>query len=223
MDYINSDGSPAEMCGNGVRCLAKYAYDCGLTTKKILPVETRAGIKTLELFTGPDDRVQTVKVNMGEPIFEPSEIPALVPSTGAPILDHELEANGRSFSAALVSMGNPHCVINMGDEREDWHIVYGPEIEKHGIFPNRTNVEFVKALDRQTMLMKVWERGSGETLACGTGACAVAVVGVLRGELDNRATVRLKGGDLEIEWNGIGSPVFMTGPAISVFKGSINI
>jgi diaminopimelate epimerase len=224
MDYINADGTVAEMCGNGIRCLAKYVYDSGLTKKTALPVETRAGIKVVELALGADNRVEAVRVDMGEPIFEPEQIPLLLQGEKAPILNHEFESNGRKFTAGLVSMGNPHCVIlTDGAQDEDLHLEFGPHIEKHPLFPRKTNVEFVRILDSGTALMNVWERGSGETFACGTGACAVAVVGVLKGVLDNRSTIRLKGGDLDIEWNGMGYPVFMTGPAVSVFKGIINI
>lgn len=223
MDYINADGSLAEMCGNGIRCVAKYLYDTGMTTKSSAPIETRAGVKIVELDIGEDNLTRSVKVDMGPPIFEPEKIPVQLGSTGGPIIDHELELNGKRFLASALSMGNPHCVIEAQDNESDWHLKYGPELEKHPLFPKKTNVEFVRFLDRKTTLMNVWERGSGETLACGTGACAVAVVGILKGKLDNKSIVRLKGGDLEIEWNGVGNSVFMTGPAVTVFKGAITI
>ncbi len=223
MDYINADGSLAEMCGNGIRCVAKYVYDTGMTSKGSLPIETRAGVKIVELDIGQDNLARSVRVDMGPPIFEPEKIPVNLASAGSPIIDHELESNGKTFPVSLVSMGNPHCVIEAQEHQLDWHLKYGPDLEKHSLFPQKTNVEFVRFLDQKNTLMNVWERGSGETLACGTGACAVAVVGILKGKLDNKSIVKLKGGDLEIEWNGMGNSVFMTGPAVTVFKGALTI
>jgi len=223
MDYMNADGSLAEMCGNGIRCLAKYVYDNGLTDKKTLRVQTRAGIKTLELITGPDGKIDSVRVNMGEPIFLPDKIPAKIDSAAVPILDHPVEVEGRTFSASLLSMGNPHCVIVVDDDPELLPKRYGPAIEYHPIFPSKTNVEFIRVIDRTRIVMRVWERGSGETFSCGTGACAAVVAARLKGLVNSSATVELLGGELTIEWKGIEFSVFMTGSSIFVFNGNITI
>jgi diaminopimelate epimerase len=223
MDYMNSDGSLAEMCGNGIRCLAKYAYDNGLTKKTVLPVETRAGVKVVEIFTAADGTVDRVRVDMGKPLFQPEVIPVLIPGTGTPFLDHPITALGRELRATILSMGNPHCVIFVDEDPDPFPAQFGPVLEIHPLFPARTNVEFVKVIDRSRLKMRVWERGSGETFSCGTGACASAVAGSLKGLTDSRAVVELRGGDLEIEWNGIDSSVFMTGTATLVYQGVITI
>jgi diaminopimelate epimerase len=223
MDYINADGSLAEMCGNGIRCLAKYAYDNGLTRQTTIRVKTRAGIKILELFPGPGDKITSVRVDMGEPIFDPQIVPVRIDNEMAPIVDYRVEAQGRSFDATILSMGNPHCVIFVDEDPEDYPKRYGPTLEHDPLFPAKTNVEFIKVLDRKHLLMTVWERGSGETFACGTGACASAVAACLKDLADSETTVHLKGGDLTISWNGHQSSVFMLGPAVSVYTGSINI
>jgi diaminopimelate epimerase len=223
MDYVNSDGSLAEMCGNGIRCLAKYVYDNGLTDKTALPVETRAGIKTVRLFPDNDGKIATVTVDMGEPIFEPRAIPVNLESAGEPILDQVVEVNGRSFSAAILSMGNPHCVIITEEETDDLPLRYGSRIENHRLFPAKTNVEFVRITDRNRIVMRVWERGSGETLACGTGACASAVVARLKGLVEADCVVELLGGDLVINWKDIHYPVLMTGPCELTYKGILTI
>lgn len=223
MDYMNADGSLAEMCGNGIRCLAKYVYDNGLTDKKTLRVQTRAGIKTLDLISGPDGKIDSVRVNMGEPIFSPDKIPAKIDSAAVPILDHPVEVEGRTFSASLLSMGNPHCVIVVDDDPELLPKRYGPAIEYHPLFPSKTNVEFIRVIDRTRIVMRVWERGSGETFSCGTGACAAVVAARLKGLVDSSATVELLGGELTIEWKGIEFSVFMTGSSIFVFNGNITI
>jgi diaminopimelate epimerase len=223
MDYVNADGSPAEMCGNGIRCLAKYAYDNGLTNRNILSVETRAGIKTLELFPDDDGRILRVRVDMGEPVFEPKQIPVHIETARGPVLDHPIEAEGATFLASIVSMGNPHCVVVMDDDVDELPARYGPTIETHPLFPAKTNVEFIRILNRQSVIMRVWERGSGETFACGTGACAAAVIANLKGLVDGDCTVKLRGGDLEISWQGINYPVFMTGPTVLVFKGVLSL
>ncbi len=223
MDYVNADGSLAEMCGNGIRCLAKYVYDNGLTNKTTLQVQTRAGIKTLELIPGPGGKIDAVRVNMGEPIFSPQKIPTKIDSPSVPILDHPLEVEGRTFSAAVLSMGNPHCVIVVDDDPDPLPRLYGPAIETHPLFPAKTNVEFVRVVDRTRIVMRVWERGSGETFSCGTGACAAAVAACLKGLVNSTATVELLGGELNIEWKDVNFPVFLTGSSILVFDGTITI
>jgi diaminopimelate epimerase len=222
MDYINADGSLAEMCGNGIRCLAKYVYDLGLTDKKVLPVETRAGVKTLELVPGTNGNIESVRVDMGAPIFDPAKIPANVDAE-YPVIDYPVESEGRVFHCTLVSMGNPHCVIFVDDDPDALPKVYGPAIERHPLFPAKTNVEFIRVLDRQRIVMRVWERGSGETYSCGTGACAAAVAANLKGLTDSSSVVRLLGGDLHIEWKGPTFPVIMTGSTLTVFEGTITI
>ncbi|MCA1960023.1 MAG: diaminopimelate epimerase [Desulfomonile sp.] len=223
MDYINADGSLAEMCGNGIRCLAKYVYDTGLTEKTKLPVETRAGVKIVELITGEDGLVDRVRVDMGEPIFDPGSIPVTIQTDGSPISNYPVEAGGRVFHATILSMGNPHCVIFEDGNIEDLPRIYGPVIETHTIFPKKTNVEFVSVLARDRIAMRVWERGSGETYACGTGACASAVAARIRGAVDEECVVELLGGDLEIEWKGFNLPVIMTGIATKIYEGKITI
>ncbi len=221
MDYINADGSLAEMCGNGIRCLAKYAYDHGLTDKTTLPVETRAGIKTLDLVIAPDHSVSRVRVDMGTPVFQPGHIPVNIRNAHTPILDFPLEVEGTFFHVNIISMGNPHCVIIMENVPEDLPRRFGPLIEKHPLFPAKTNVEFIHVREHGRITMRVWERGSGETLSCGTGACASMVVSALKGLVGDSATVELPGGELDIVWKGMNSPVIMTGPAVTVYTGNI--
>ncbi len=223
MDYMNSDGSFAEMCGNGIRCLAKYVFDNGLTTKTSVAIETRAGVKVVEICPDSDGRMIKARVNMGIPIFELKRIPANVGSNEAPLLDQTIKALDRQFVAALVSMGNPHCVILLDEDVEDLPTKYGPIIENHDLFPEKTNVEFIKAVTRNNIIMRVWERGSGETFSCGTGACASAVAAVLKGAVESPVEVDLLGGSLTIDWNGLDTPVYMTGPAVTVFSGSITL
>ncbi len=223
MDYVNADGSLAEMCGNGIRCLAKFVHDNGLTEKQTIPVETRAGIKTVELSLGPDRTVEKVRVNMGAPIFDPKMIPVNLHTDGSPILDHPVEAEGRLFLASMVSMGNPHAVIILEESPDTFPGKFGASLERHPLFPQRTNVEFVRVVDRTRLEMRVWERGSGETLACGTGACAAAVVARLKGLVEERCVVGLSGGDLDIEWKNNNYPVLMKGTASKVFEGVITI
>jgi diaminopimelate epimerase len=222
MDYRNSDGSIAEMCGNGIRCTAKYCFDTGLTFKETVTIQTRAGVKEIGL-TIDSGVVKSARVDMGPPIFEAAGIPVLAGGSHEPILDLRVESNGRTFKAAVLSMGNPHCVIFLDEDVKGLPSIFGPEIEISPQFPAKTNVEFIKVIDRSRLDMRVWERGSGETFACGTGACAAGVAALLRGFVTNPITVELAGGDLIVEWNGVGSSVFMTGPAESVFTGSITI
>jgi diaminopimelate epimerase len=223
MDYVNADGSPAEMCGNGIRCLAKYVYDMGLTNKRTLPVETRAGVKILELIRDAGGRIGRVRVDMGRPIFDPEKIPARLGDVEQPVTDFPVEVGDRSFLCSILSMGNPHCVIVAGDEIETLVHAYGPLIEKHPLFPAKTNVEFIRVEGPNRLLMRVWERGSGETFSCGTGACASAVAARVLGLVESPTTVSLLGGDLEIEWIGGDSSVFMTGAAEAVYNGTIHI
>ncbi|MEL1134180.1 diaminopimelate epimerase [Desulfitobacterium sp. THU1] len=215
MRIINSDGSEPEMCGNGIRCFARYIYDRGYVKKNPLQVETLAGILTLQLAL-EGDRVTGVKVDMGEPILKPELIPVKV--QGEPVVAETLQVEGQEFRFTAVSMGNPHCVVFVEDYESLDFKRWGPAIEKHELFPRKTNVEFIIVNNRNELTMKVWERGSGPTLACGTGACASAVAAVLNGKTERKVTVHLPGGDLLIEW-GSDNRVYMTGPATYVFKG----
>ena len=220
MAMYNADGSQGEMCGNGIRCVGKYVYDYGLTDRTHLTIETLAGLKYLDL-TVVDGKVTTVRVDMGEPILKPSEIPA--DYAGDTAVAVPLEADGETYDVTCVSMGNPHAVLFVEDvDGLDLEAI-GPSFENNIKFPNRTNTEIAKALDRHTVRMRVWERGSGETMACGTGACATAVASILNDQAESPVTVRLNGGDLTIEWDGAGSHVFMTGPAVTVFDGEMEI
>lgn len=218
MRMYNADGSRGEMCGNGIRCVAKYVYDYGLTDQNSISVETLGGIKYLDL-TVEHGKVSLVKVDMGTPILEPSRIP--VAASGTRVVDEPLEVEGKVYHMTCVSMGNPHAVIFMDDVAGLDLEKIGPSFENHERFPNRVNTEFVKVLDQNTVEMRVWERGSGETLACGTGACAVAVASILNGYTEDQVTVRLLGGDLEIFWDREADKVYMTGPAKVVFDGEI--
>jgi len=217
MRMFNSDGSESEMCGNGIRCVAKYAYDHRLVDKKEISAETGAGILTLQLFTNDAGLVDRVRVNMGRPRL----IRGQIPMTGNPdqqVVNKELKVLDRTFHITCVSMGNPHCVIFVDNVDEFPLEKYGPVIENHELFPNRTNVEFVEVVSHQEVKQRTWERGAGETLACGTGASAVAVAGVLTERTERTILNHLLGGDLELEWTEEGS-VFMTGPAVQVFEG----
>lgn len=217
MEMYNADGSRGEMCGNGIRCVAKYVYDYGLTDKTHISVETLGGIKYLDL-TVEEGKVKMVKVDMGKPELEPLKIP--VKASGDKAVDEPILVGGNEYKMTCVSMGNPHAVIFIGcDVREFPLEEIGPKFENHERFPNRVNTEFVRVIDRRTAEMRVWERGSGETLACGTGACAVAVACALNGFTEDEVTVRLLGGDLQIRWDREKDTVFMTGPAEVVFDG----
>lgn len=217
MEMYNADGSRGEMCGNGIRCVAKYVYDYGLTDKTSISVETLGGIKYLDL-TVENGKVSLVKVDMGKPELEPEKIPVV--ADGSRAVDVPITAGGKEYRMTCVSMGNPHAVVYVDcDVKELLLETIGPEFENHERFPNRVNTEFVRILDRKTAEMRVWERGSGETLACGTGACAVAVASVLNGLTDNEMTVKLLGGDLLIQWDKEKDTVYMTGPAAVVFDG----
>ena len=220
MDMYNSDGSRGAMCGNGIRCVAKYVYDYGLTDKTSIRVSTRSGIKQLEL-TVEDGKVSQVKVDMGAPILEASRIP--VRSGQERVISQPITVQGREFEMTCVSMGNPHCVVPVKDvDGLDLEKI-GPCFEHHTCFPDRVNTEFIRVIDRNTVQMRVWERGAGETWACGTGACAVAVACILNGWTEEEVLVKLRGGDLKIHWDKKKNTVFMTGPATVVFDGEINI
>lgn len=220
MEMYNADGSRGEMCGNGIRCVAKYVYDYGLTDKTQISVETLGGIKYLDL-TVEDGKVSLVKVDMGKPKLEADLIPII--SEREQVIDEPIEVDGKEYHMTGVSMGNPHAVIYMDDVKGLDLEKIGPKFENHERFPKRINTEFVHCIDRQTVEMRVWERGSGETLACGTGACAVAVSSILNNLTDTQVTVKLLGGDLQIEWDREKDRVFMTGPATVVFDGVIDI
>lgn len=218
MRMFNSDGSEAEMCGNGIRCVGKFVYDKGLTSKTSLTVETLAGVKTL-ILNVKDGKVETVRVDMGEPILEPEKIP--VNTKENPVLKLTLSADKREFIFSCVSMGNPHT-ITIVDKVDDFNVeIYGREIEVNPIFPQKTNVEFIEIVTPEKIKMRVWERGAGETLACGTGACAATVACHLLGLTTNTVEVELLGGTLTIEWNKRDGHVYMTGPAVTVFEGEI--
>lgn len=220
MEMYNADGSRGEMCGNGIRCVAKYVYDYGLTDKTQISVETLGGIKYLDL-TVEDGKVSLVKVDMGKPELEADLIPII--SEREQVIDEPIEVDGKEYHMTGVSMGNPHAVIYVDDVKGLDLEKIGPKFENHERFPKRINTEFVHCIDRQTVEMRVWERGSGETLACGTGACAVAVSSILNNLTDTQVTVKLLGGDLQIEWDQKKNHVFMTGPAKVVFDGVIDI
>jgi len=219
MEMYNADGSRGEMCGNGIRCVAKYVYDYGLTDKTQISVETLGGIKYLDL-TVENGKVKLVKVDMGRPILEPAQIPIV--AEGDTVIDAPILVDGKEYRMTGVSMGNPHTVVFMDDVKNLEIEKIGPLFENHERFPKRINTEFVKVLDRKTVEMRVWERGSAETLACGTGACAVAVACILNGLTENEVTVKLLGGDLQIQWDREKDTVFMTGPAVTVFDGVWN-
>ena len=217
MEMYNADGSRGEMCGNGIRCVAKYVYDYGLTDQTSISVETLGGIKYLDL-TVKDGKAVLVKVDMGKPELSPEKIPVV--SAGEKVVDEPIDVDGQNYRMTCVSMGNPHAVVYVDCDVRDLPLEeIGPKFENHERFPNRVNTEFVRVLDRRTVEMRVWERGSGETLACGTGACAVAVSCVLNGLTEDEVTVKLLGGDLQIKWDREKDTVFMTGPAELVFDG----
>lgn len=216
MEMYNADGSKGKMCGNGVRCVGKYVYDAGLTDKTEIDVLTGAGIKHLVL-TVENGKVSRVTVDMGSPIFFAPDIPLATDKTE--VIDAPIEAAGKTWQMSAVSMGNPHCVIPVEDPMKLDLETIGPDFECHPLFPERVNTEFIKVLDRKTVSMRVWERGSGETMACGTGACAVAAACIRNGWTEDEVTVKLLGGDLLIRWDREQDTIFMTGPACTVFQG----
>ena len=227
MDMYNADGSRGKMCGNGIRCVAKYVYDHGLTNKTEITVDTQAGIKTLQL-TVCDGKVSKVRVDMGEPVLIPQEIPVKASVLG--LADDRREAivaqpftvANSSYDITCVSMGNPHCITFIDEDVRSFPLEeIGSLFEKHELFPEGVNTEFVNIIDKEHLRMRVWERGSGETLACGTGACAVAVASYLNGFTGRKVDVELMGGHLEIVYDAATNHVFMTGPATEVFSGEI--
>ncbi len=230
MTIYNADGSLAAMCGNGIRCVGKYVYDHGLTDKTEISVESDSGIKYLTLFP-ENGKVRKVRVNMGCPSFVPSSIPvdvtklaSEVPADAAELIDVPISVSRYLYNMTPVSMGNPHAVVFTDHEPREKDVAeVGSAFENHPAFPDRVNAEFVYILDRHSIFMRVWERGAGETFACGTGACASSAAGIKRGLLDSPVSVKLLGGDLEIEWAGEGRPVYMTGPAETVFEGDIDL
>jgi diaminopimelate epimerase len=215
MQMFNADGSEAEMCGNGVRCVAKYVYDHHICRKKTLTIETGRGVLTLDLELA-GETVHRVRVDMGEPILEAPRIPTTLP--GSPVVNAELPLDGCTLRVTCVSLGNPHCVTYVDRLSDDWVLGMGPRVENDVHFPRRVNAEFVEVISPGEIRMRVWERGCGETLACGTGACAVCVAGVLAGRTQRKILAHLPGGDLELQW-GDDNHVYMTGRAVEVFAG----
>ena len=218
MRMFNSDGSEAEMCGNGIRCVGKFVYDKGLTDKTTVKIETLAGIKTLVLNT-KDRKVETARVDMGEPILEAEKIPVI--SKEQPVKNLELEVENKKFKFTCVSMGNPHAITIVENTKEFDVEKYGKILEVDKAFPKKANIEFAQIIDKENIKMRVWERGAGETLACGTGACATAVACNLNGLTDRKVNIELLGGTLNIEWNEKDNHVYMTGPAVTVFDGEL--
>ena len=216
MRMFNADGSESEMCGNAIRCVAKFVFDRGIARKPELKIETGRGVLTMQLTVGRDGLIDQVRVNMGAPILEAARIPTLLP--GDPPINVPLDVAGQNISVTCISMGNPHCVTFVDEVHDDWVLRVGPQIERHPAFPRRVNAEFIQIVSPTEFIMRVWERGSGETMACGTGACAAAVAAVLTGRTERKVTVHLRGGDLKLDWSLEGD-VFMTGPAAEVFSG----
>ena len=239
MLMYNADGSRGEMCGNGIRCVGKYVYDHGMTDKTTVTVETLGGIKVLGLTLGDDGKVAAARVDMGEPVLRPSKIPIDLmymseiggcpgsmmkegtdyPDPDKPAVNIPIEVDGKIYRVTCVSMGNPHAVLYVDDVDSLDLEKTGPKFENHPLFPNRVNTEFIQIVDRGHVKMRVWERGSGETMACGTGACAVTVSGVLNDLTDRHLLIDLLGGQLDITWDEASGHVFMTGPAVTAFEG----
>lgn len=220
MRMFNADGSESEMCGNAIRCVGKYVYDNKMTDKEEIKIETLAGVKILQL-TIDDNKVEKVKVDMGEPILNPSDIPVTIGD--GKVVSEKIVVQNQEYSITCVSMGNPHVITYIEDVSRIKIEEIGPKFENHNIFPRKTNTEFVKVIDNKTLQMRVWERGAGETLACGTGACAVLVATVLNDLCERKVTIKLLGGDLEVEWDKETNHVYMTGTATKVFDGEIDL
>ena len=220
MSMYNADGSEGKMCGNGIRCVAKYVYDYKMIDKEVITVETLAGIKTLKLNV-ENGKVKTVRVNMGSPIINAKDVPVI--SDKEKVINEPVVIDGKEYNITCISMGNPHAITFVDDTDSLKIEKIGPGFEKNEIFPDRVNTEFIQIIDRKTIKMRVWERGSGETLACGTGACASVVACVLNNLTDNKVTVKLLGGDLEIKYDTDENTVYMTGPARIAFTGNIDI
>ena len=228
MRMYNADGSRGEMCGNGIRCVGKYVYDKGLTDKRSITVETLAGVKSLDL-TVENGQVSEVTVDMGQPGILADRLPVILGKGEVPadpegrLIRQPIQVQGKTYYFTAVSMGNPHIVLYVDDPYAIDLEAVGPSFENHSYFPERTNTEFVRVLDRNHVEIRVWERGAGETWACGTGACAVAVSSAMNGLTGREVTVKLRGGDLEINWDEKTDHVFMTGPAVTVFEGEIDL
>jgi len=221
MEMFNADGTRSEMCGNGIRCVAKFVYDKGLIDRTEISIISGGKIKYLTLYLGADGKVETVRVNMGNPILKPELVP--VKGEGEQVVDAPIVVQGKEYRMTCVSMGNPHAVVFMDDvDNLDIEKV-GPYFENHECFPNRTNTEFVEVVNDHYVKMRVWERGTGETLACGTGCCATAVACVLNGKTSDEITVKVLGGEIKIHWDQNENLVYMTGPAVIVFDGEIDI
>ena len=221
MEMYNADGTRSEMCGNGIRCVGKFVYDKGLTDKTKITVVSAGQIKYLDLQVGEKGQVESVQVNMGSPILAPSQIPAVF--DGDVVIDEPILVQGEEYRVTCVSMGNPHAVVFVNQTGEMDLEEIGPSFENHPVFPNRTNTEFVEVVDRNHVKMRVWERGTGETLACGTGCCATVVAAVLNGLTDNEVEVEVLGGKIQIFWDREANLVYMTGPATTVFEGEIDV
>jgi diaminopimelate epimerase len=219
MRMFNSDGSEAEMCGNAIRCVAKYLYDHGLARREDLRIMTGAGLLSLVLYPGRDGRIERVRVDMGEPRLAPDAIPTKLPGRDGKVIDAPLSVAGQTFDVTCVSMGNPHAVIYVDDVAAFDLERLGPQIERHPLFPAKINVHVVEVASPREVTMRTWERGAGITMACGTGASAVCVAGVLTGQSDREILAHLPGGDLELQWLAETNHVFMTGPAAEVFTG----
>lgn len=242
MEMYNADGSQGKMCGNGIRCVGKFVYDNGLTDKTTVNVDTLSGVKILELRLGEDGKVATVKVNMGAPILEAAEVPVDVNNlkdyspkpvvtmagvtVNTPVINETIVVEGKEYGITAVSMGNPHGIVYLDkdiDIKKFEIEKIGPHFESHKAFPERVNTEFIQVVDENNLNMRVWERGSGETFACGTGACASLVATVLNGMCKESATLHLLGGDLDITWDKQENTIYLEGPATTVFKGEIEI
>ncbi len=220
MEMWNADGTRSQMCGNGIRCVAKYVYDYNLTDKTSLTIESFGSIKYIDL-TVEEGKVSLVRVNMGAPILEAKLVPVV--SENDQVLDEEIKVEGKTYKMTCVSMGNPHAIVFMDNVANLEIEKIGPYFENHKRFPERTNTEFVRIIDKNTVEMRVWERGTGETLACGTGCCATTVSCILNGFTDNRVTVKVLGGEILCEWDREENLVYMTGPAVTVFDGTVEI
>jgi len=222
MRMFNPDGSEAEMCGSGIRCFAKFLFDRGLMHgQSEISVETGAGLLHLQITAGPDGKAEMVRVDMGEPVLKPSQIPTVLSEGDAPIINAPLVLGDLTLGVTAVSMGNPHAVTFVGDVQSYPVESVGPQVEHHPAFPRRTNTEFIQVVSGREIIFRVWERGAGATLACGTGACAAVVACVLNGKTGREVLVHLPGGDLEIDWSEADNHVYMTGPAAEVFEGEL--
>lgn len=222
MEMYNMDGSRSEMCGNGIRCVAKFVYDKGLTDKEHISIISGGKVKYIDLNI-ENEKVSTVKVNMGEPILKAADIPVVTDNPEGSVIAENIEVAGNAYKMTCVSMGNPHAVVFMEDVANLEIEKIGPLFENHQRFPRRTNTEFVKVIDRNNVEMRVWERGTGETLACGTGTCATVVACVLNGFTEDEVNVKVLGGLIKIKWDREANLVYMTGPAATVFEGEIEI